>query len=292
MVGFCPTCASVDTYETKNRKPMPYRCRDCGEYFSVKKGTVMESSKLGLQKWAIAIYMMVTGIKGTSSMKLHRELRIRQSTAWHLMQRIREGFLEGTIAKMAGPVEVDEGYFGGKRENIRPERRKRFHGRGAQGKAIVVGAKDRPTKRISAKVVPNTKKHTLHDFIEERVDEAAQVYTDEHQSYVGMPRKHEFVAHGVGEFVRDMVHTNGMESFWALFKRGYHGTFHKISDKHLDRYATEFAGRNNIRDLDTVEQMEVLSAGMVGKRLTYAKLVEPNGYDSGARSLGRGKMAD
>ena len=84
-----------DTYETKNRKPMPYRCRDCGEYFSVKKGTVMESSKLGLQKWAIAIYMMVTGIKGTSSMKLHRELRIRQSTAWYLMQRIREGFLEG-----------------------------------------------------------------------------------------------------------------------------------------------------------------------------------------------------
>ena len=289
---FCPTCASVDTYEVKNRKPMPYACRDCGEYFSVKKGTVMESSKLGLQKWVIAIYMMVTGIKGTSSMKLHRELGIRQATAWHMMQRIREGFLEGTARKMTGPVEVDEAYIGGKRSNMKPERRKRFHGRGAQGKAIIVGAKDRPTKRISAKVVPNTKKRTLHDFIEKRVDEAAQVYTDEHQSYEGMPRKHDSVKHHVGEYVRGQIHTNGMESFWALFKRGYHGTFHKMSYKHLDRYATEFAGRNNIRDLDTVKQMEVLSAGMVGKRLTYAKLIEPNGLESGARPLGQGKMAE
>lgn len=288
---FCPTCASVNTYEVKNRKPMPYACRDCGEYFSVKKGTVMESSKLGLQKWVIAIYMMVTGIKGTSSMKLHRELGIRQATAWHMMQRIREGFLEGTARKMTGPVEVDEAYIGGKRSNMRPERRKRFHGRGAQGKAIVVGAKDRPTKRISAKVVPNTKKPTLHNFIEKHVEEDAQVYTDEHQAYEGIPQKHDSVKHHVGEYVRGQVHTNGMESFWALFKRGYHGTFHKMSDKHLDRYATEFAGRNNIRDLDTVEQMEVLSAGMIGKRLTYAKLIEPNGKDSGARPLGSGKMA-
>ena len=178
---------------------------------------------------------------------------------------------------MAGPVEVDEGYFGGKRSNMKPDRRKRFHGRGAQGKAIIVGAKDRPTKRVSAKVVPNTRKPVLHDFIEKRVDESAQVYTDEHQSYQGIPRKHDSVVHSVGEYVRGQAHTNGMESFWGLMKRGYHGTFHKMSHKHLDRYVNEFAGRNNIRDLDTVKQMEVLSAGMVGKRLTYEKLIEDNG---------------
>ena len=282
---FCPACGSLDTYEVKGRKPMPYACRDCDEYFSVKKGTVMQSSKLGLQKWAIAIYMMVTGIKGTSSMKIHRDLGIRQATAWHLMQRIREGFLEGTAGKMTGPVEVDEAYIGGKRSNMSWERQQRFKGRGAVGKAIIVGVKERKTKRVSAKVVPNTTKLVLHDFIEKRVDESAQVYTDEHQSYQGIPRKHDSVVHSVGEYVRGQAHTNGMESFWALMKRGYHGTFHKMSHKHLDRYVNEFAGRNNTRDLDTVKQMEVLSAGMVGKRLTYAKLIAPNGRESGARPL-------
>ena len=288
---FCPACGSLDTYEVKNRKPMPYSCRDCDEYFSVKKGTVMQSSKLGLQKWAIAIYLMVTGIKGTSSMKVHRDLGIRQATAWHMMQRIREGFLEGTAGKMTGPVEVDEAYIGGKRSNMRPERRERFSGRGAKGKAIIVGAKERETKKIRAKVVPNTKKKTLHGFIADNVEPGSTVYTDEHQSYEGMPFQHESVKHSAAEYVRGMAHTNGMESFWALMKRGIHGTFHKLSHKHLDRYTNEFAGRNNIRDLDTVEQMEVLSAGMVGKRLTYSKLIEDNGKESGARPLGTGKMA-
>ena len=289
---FCPACGSIDTYEVKSRKPMPYACRDCDEYFSVKKGTVMQSSKLGLQKWAIAIYMMVTGIKGTSSMKIHRDLGIRQATAWHLMQRIREGFLEGTAGKMTGPVEVDEAYIGGKRSNMRPERRERFSGRGAKGKAIIVGLKSRDTKEIRAKVVPNTKKETLHGVIADNVVPGSKVFTDEHQSYEGTPFEHESVKHSVGEYVRDIAHTIGMESFWALMKRGIHGTFHKMSHKHLDRYTNEFAGRNNIRDLDTVEQMEVLSAGMVGKRLTYARLIEDNGKESGARPLGTGKMGD
>ena len=289
---YCSSCGSLDTYETKNRKPMPYRCRDCGEYFSVKKGTVMEKSKLGLQKWVIAMYMMVTGIKGTSSMKLHRELGIHQQTAWFLMHRIREGFLEGAPEKLAGLVEVDETYIGGKRSNMSWERQQRFKGRGAVGKAIIAGVKERKTKQIHAKVIPNTKKRTLHGFISDNVECGSKVFSDEHQSYIGMLYEHESVVHSAGQYVRGMAHTNGMESFWALMKRGYHGTFHKMSFKHLDRYTNEFAGRNNIRDLDTVKQMEMLSAGMVGKRLTYEKLIEPNGYDSGARPLASGKMAD
>ena len=154
-----------------------------------------------------------------------------------------------------------------------------------------MGAKERETKKVHAKVISNTKKRTLHGFISDNVKPGSKVYTDEHQSYEGIPFAHESVVHSVGEYVRGMAHTNGMESFWALMKRGYHGIYHKMSPKHLDRYVNEFAGRNNIRDLDTVEQMEVLSAGMVGKRLTYEKLISPNGRESGARPLGGG-MAD
>ena len=289
---FCSSCGSIDTYETKSRKPMPYRCRDCGEYFSVKKGTVMEKSKIGMQKWVIAIYMMVTGIKGTSSMKLHRELGIHQQTAWFMMQRIREGFIEGTGLKLPGPVEVDEAYLGGKRKNMKPKRRKRFSGRGYIGKSIVVGVKDRNSKEIRATVVYDTTKRTLQGFIVDQVDESARVYTDEHSSYEGMTFEHDSVNHSAGEYVRGQAHTNGVESFWALMKRGYHGTYHKMSPKHLDRYVNEFAGRNNIRDLDTVEQMRALSVGIVGKRLTYERLIEDNGRESSARPLGRGKMAD
>ena len=212
---FCSSCGSIDTYETKSRKPMPYRCRDCGEYFSVKKGTVMEKSKIGMQKWVIAIYMMVTGIKGTSSMKLHRELGIHQQTAWFMMQRIREGFIEGTGLKLPGPVEVDEAYIGGKRKNMKPERRKKFSGRGGKGKSIIVGVKNRDTREIRATVVPDTTKRSLQGFIVDQVDESAQVYTDEHVSYEGVPFAHESVNHSAGEYVRGQAHTNGVESFWA-----------------------------------------------------------------------------
>ncbi len=156
---FCPDCGSTDTHPVPARKPMPYRCRACRSYFSVRKGTVMQSSRLGLQKWAIAIYLIVTGLKGTSSMKIHRDLGIRQATAWHLMQRIREAFVAGDGQPMPGPVEVDETYVGGKERN-RHQSQKRGTGPAA-GKTVVVGAKDRATKRIVAEPVARTDKATL-----------------------------------------------------------------------------------------------------------------------------------
>ena len=152
---FCPDCGSLNVAVVKSRKPMPYRCRDCRAHFSVKKGTVMESSKHGLQKSVVAIYMMTTGIKGTSSMKLHRELGIRQATAWFMMQRIREAFIEGDPKPLPGPVEVDEAYFGGKEANKHASKKTRPGG-GSGGKTPVVGIKDRETKQVRAKVTERT----------------------------------------------------------------------------------------------------------------------------------------
>ena len=265
----CPRCGSVRYSEVKNRNPMPYRCKDCRKHFSVKIGTVMEASNLKYQQWAFAIYMVATNLKGISSMKLHRDLKIRQPSAWYLAQRIREGFC-GDIQAMAGPVEVDETYIGGRERNKHGSKREHA-GRGPVGKAAVVGVKDRAPNNVSAEAVPSTDQSTLQGFVARNTAEGAKIYTDQHPSYKGLPN-HQAVCHSVGEFVREQAHTNGVESFWATLKRGYYGTFHKMSPKHLNRYVQEFAGRHNIRGLDTIDQMARIARGLDQKRLKYSDL--------------------
>ena len=226
--------------------------------------------------------MMTTGLKGVSSMKLHRELGVRQSTAWYMMQRLREGFF-GEATAMQGPVEADEVYVGGKRKNMPKAKRKQLTGRGATGKTAVAGIKDRATKKVAARVVPNTKSETMSRFIMEHAEEGAKIYTDDALAYHALPN-HESVKHSAQEFVRADVHTNGIESLWSMLKRGYVGTFHHFSPKHCHRYVQEFAGRQNIREMDTLEQMSFLARGLDGKVLHYRDLIAGNGLDSGARS--------
>ena len=283
----CPKCGSENVQERPTRKPQPYRCRSCRKDFSVKTDTLMHGSPMGFQVWAIAIYLMTTHLKGASSMKLHRDLKITQKSAWYLAHRIRETWEDNTPAPFAGPVEVDETYMGGKRKNMSNAKRKALAGtgRGAVGKTAVVGAKDRETKHVRAKVVESTDKPTLQGFVIEHTAPDATVYTDDAAVYEDLPFPHEAVKHSVSEYVRDQAHTNGVESFWSLLKRGYHGTYHKMSPKHLGRYVTEFSGRHNDRPQDTIDQMSAIASGMAGKRLRYRQLIAPNGLDSGAREV-------
>ncbi|MEG9862617.1 MAG: IS1595 family transposase [Parvularculales bacterium] len=238
---------------------------------------VNESDKPALP---IAIYLLTSSLKGISSMKLHRELEVAQKTAWHLSHRLRKAFgipNPGSPGKLKGPVEGDETFVGGRRKNMHKSRRKQLTGRGSSGKAIVAGIKDRTTKEVRAHVVADTTADTLQGFIHENVETGAQVYTDEATGYSGLNGlfyRHESVVHSVGEYVRGQAHTNGLESFWAALQRGHTGVYHKMSPKHLDRYMTEFAGRHNIRDFDTIRQMAIVSANLKGKRLKYKDLIK------------------
>ena len=159
----CPACDSDNIQERKSHKPQPYRCRDCRKDFSVKTGTLMQGSNLGFRVWALAFYLLSTGIKGTSSMKLHRDLGITQKTAWHLVHRIRETWADNSPA-FAGPVEVDESYFGGKNAN-KHSHKKIPNANGTVGKAAVVGMKDRETNQVQATVTTRTNQEALQGFV-------------------------------------------------------------------------------------------------------------------------------
>ena len=283
----CHYCGSLNVQIGCKHPTMPFRCREkaCGrKRFSTKTGTVMEGSKIGYQDWIIATFEIMTSLKSVSSMKLHRDLGITQKSAWFLAHRLRSALSKDGMP-FDGPVEVDETYIGGKRGNMSNAKRKTLAdtGRGAVGKTAVVGAKDRATNKVAAKVVRSTDKETLQGFVKDHATPGATVYTDDASAYESLPFNHATVKHSLSQYVNGDAHTNGIESLWSMLKRAHKGTFHKISPKHLDRYVQEFAGRHNIRERDTIEQMSALSTGMENKRLRYRQLIVHNGLASSAR---------
>ena len=182
----CGHCGSQRTCEASHKK-MPYWCSDCRSYFSVKTGTPLQSSKIPLRKWAIAVYLCITNLKSVSSMKLRRDLGVTQKTAWFMLQRIREAWIDPHEDDFDGPVEVDESYFGGKRENMPTSKRKQMTGRGPVGKVAVVGIKDRDTNEVRTEVVEYTDSETLIPFVEEHAETGAAVYTDDAKAYKPLP---------------------------------------------------------------------------------------------------------
>lgn len=277
--AYCPHCEAKDVYRFKDGR---FRCAFCKKDFTLKTGTIFGESKIPLQKWFIAIYLLTTAKKGISSVDLAQKVGVTQKTGWFMDHRIRSAMTQDGI-NFNGTVEADESYFGGKEKNKHfSKRTKGTTGRSTKVKTPVFGILERkkdgePHSRIKAKVVPNVRMVTLEKEIKGMVLEGSQLYTDRFLSYarIGIQYPHGTVDHGRGQYVDGDVHTNGIESFWAIFKRGYIGTYHHMSKKHLQKYTDEFAYRFNSRILGFEQMFEdVVSKVSKSDPLKYQSLIK------------------
>jgi transposase-like protein len=268
----CPSCVTSKRITT--RKGGYYRCNQCKLDFTVRTATIFERSHVPLHKWIYAMYLLVTSRKGISSMQLAKEIGITQKSAWFVLQRLREA-CGNDPTMLHGIIEVDECYIGGKESN-KHEWKKKHAGRGGVGKTAVVGMRERGG-RTKAMVVPNTQAVTLETAILDNVRAGSEIQTDEHPGYYGIEDHyyHDLVNHKDGEYSRPGVTTNGIESVWAVLKRGLHGVYHHASAKHLGRYVDEFTFRLNDGNVKvhTLDRLDSFVAATSGIRLTYARLI-------------------
>ena len=271
----CPRCGSKNVLflEKYNR----WHCREKhnAPQFTLKTGTLMEDSSIGLDKWLTAIWMVVNCKNGVSSYEIHRALGVTQKTAWFLDHRIRLMLEDEYREKLSGTMEMDETFVGGKAQNMHKSKKPKgtgFSGRpvGAMAKTIVVGMLER-NGRVKAQVVKERTAEVLSAIAHDNIEAGSKLITDEWRGYNSANFEREIINHAEA-YVRGLVHTNGIENFWSLLKRGLNGTYVSVEPFHLFRYIDEQAFRFNNRKLTDAQRFDIATRGMVGKRLTYAEV--------------------
>lgn len=262
-----PFDAESKVYNCKGNK---YKCKNTGKYFNVKTNTIFDNTKIDLQKWFLAIWLVTSHKKGISSLQLGRDLNITQKSAWFMLSRIRQCFGLDNDTKLDNEVEADETFVGGKNKNRHAN--KKVKGT-SDDKAPVLGMVERDGKLV-AKHVPNTTMETLSYEILKNVNESAKLYTDEYSSYARLKRvyDHKVVKHSQHQYVKGRVHTNTIESFWALLKRGIFGIYHFTSKKHLQLYVDEFTFRYNSRKHSEAMRFNLFLQN-TENRITYKELI-------------------
>jgi transposase-like protein len=286
----CPACGKQEHWYLKVQRR--WKCKECWKQFSVKVGTVFEESPLGLDKWLVTLWMLVNCKNGVSSYEVHRAIGVTQKSAWFMLHRLRYALQQPETKSQKdqiggfGAVEVDETFIGGKMKNMHKDRQlklRRIRNEVARpdhyvGKTVVMGMLDRKLRKVRAAVVPNTKRETLQTHILEEIFPGSKVYTDEHTGYMGLEKKfaHEVVNH-LETYVDGKVHTNGIENFWSLLKRGLKGTYVAVEPFHLFRYVDEQVFRYNHRGTKDIpmtdgDRFQLALSQIAGKRLTFAEV--------------------
>src|SRR5438034_4775381 len=279
----CPYCKSEDVSFISTRKV--WKCKHCAEksQFSSKVGTVMEDSPISLYKWMCAFWLIANAKNGISSYELHRSLGVTQKNAWFMLHRIRLAMQDGSIEKFSGKVEADETFIGGRARNMHADKKAHVKA-GVVGRVAVMGLLERNSpersSRVKLRVVRNVRRHGLQREVKEGVVKGSEIYTDAFRSYSGLEKEyiHQVIDHAEC-YAKGHVHTNGLENFWSLLKRGIKGTYVSVEPFHLFRYLDEQAFRFNERKDNDAGRFVKAVAGFIGKRLKYAKLIAAEGGD-------------